>query len=131
MPTPEQQRQMSDIFANLERKQKAIHENLMSFTTRACLKVVATAKENCSPATTPYDRAPFITGNLRRSNNYVVYEDGGAIVGLVYNNADYAVFVHEGTSKMEGRPFLYDAVVLHANDIREGMLKAVKKGMKA
>jgi phage gpG-like protein len=55
--------------------------------------------------------APFNKGDLRKSITYKVDDDGTTIVGVVGTNISYALDVHDGTSKMESRPFIYDAVM--------------------
>jgi phage gpG-like protein len=55
--------------------------------------------------------APFNKGDLRKSITYKVKDDGTIVTGIVGTNLDYALPVHDGTSNMEGRPFIYDAVV--------------------
>lgn len=39
-----------------------------------------------------------------------VREDGDAIVGVVGNPKRYALMVHEGTTRMQARPFITDAI---------------------
>lgn len=41
---------------------------------------------------------------------------------------DYAVFVHNGTRKLKGRPFVRDAMIEHTNDIKS-IMEDVGKGM--
>lgn len=54
---------------------------------------------------------PVDTGNLRGSlSSEMVKATNGDVVGRVGTNVPYAVFVHEGTKKMAGRPFLKDAL---------------------
>lgn len=102
------------------------------------------AKLNCTPGQSPYsdmdfpskmennpsaDGAPFDTGRLRSSINGKVETDtierGNSIRGLVGTNVEYAQFVHDGTSKMQARPFLFDAIVQEQAGIYELMRKAV------
>lgn len=55
--------------------------------------------------------APFNKGDLRKSITYKVKDDGTVVTGTVGTNISYALPVHDGTSKMESRPFVYDAVM--------------------
>ena len=55
--------------------------------------------------------APFDKGDLRKSINFRVIDDVTGIKGIVGTKMEYALFVHDGTSKMQARPFIYDAVV--------------------
>lgn len=54
--------------------------------------------------------APYKTGNLRRSHSYDTTTSGRMITGMVKNTAQYWVYVNFGTSKMDPRHFLEDAV---------------------
>lgn len=63
------------------------------------------------------DRTPVDTGNLRDSNNYQVeMSEKKVIVG---NHADYALFIHEGTSRMAPRRFLEESVTQNTSRIQE------------
>lgn len=50
------------------------------------------------------------TGNLMRDVNFKVDEDGKKTVITIGNSLFYAPMVHEGTSRMKGRPYLKDAI---------------------
>lgn len=50
--------------------------------------------------------APVDTGRLRASH----MTGFGTLMGFVQPTANYAIFVHEGTRFMSGRPFLLEAV---------------------
>jgi HK97 gp10 family phage protein len=83
----------------------------------ACGAIEGSAKAYC----------PVRTGNLRRSIHSVVYIDGrrqyggadengkgvpdyptgSGVEGFVGTNTEYGVYVHNGTVKMAGRPFLW------------------------
>lgn len=91
-------------------------------------------------------------GNLRRSIHTVCYIDGKPALGtgggdengnavpaypvdadievFVGTNAEYAVFVHDGTTVMTGRPFLAEAEAASAGDwpelFRRGFESVVK-----
>lgn len=47
---------------------------------------------------------------------------------IVGTPAEYAIFVHEGTSRMEGRPFLKDAVEEVARKRGDEMVKRANSG---
>lgn len=59
------------------------------------------------------------TGDLQRDVNYSV--DTAAQSVTVGNSLDYAEFVHDGTSKMEGRPYIRDALTgeNHTRQLRQ------------
>ena len=58
-----------------------------------------------------YDRPIYRTGDLLRTINYDVKNEGGNVVIDVGSPMEYAPYVHEGTYKMAGRPFLRDALM--------------------
>lgn len=59
------------------------------------------------------------TGDLQRDVHYEVDEEEQAVI--VGNNLDYSIYVHEGTRKMEGRPYIRDAI--YSRDNVETLLK--------
>jgi HK97 gp10 family phage protein len=61
-------------------------------------RITLTVEANTKP------RVPVDTGTLRRSITHRVERAGER--GVVGTNVNYAVYVHEGTWKMRGRPFL-------------------------
>jgi len=84
----------------------------------ACRNIEGRAKKNCTPGESPYSRAPHITGTLSRSMGSHVEVDGNEIKGIVSAGGEdskegpveYAIHVHEGTSRMAPRPFILDAI---------------------
>lgn len=54
-------------------------------------------------------RSPVRTGRLRSSHTFQVYDTGINMRAEVGPEVYYALFVHEGTRFMHGRPFLKDA----------------------
>jgi len=58
---------------------------------------------------TRYTRPIYKTGDLIRSIAFNV--NAGAQLVKVGSNLNYAVFVHNGTRRMSGRPFLKDAIL--------------------
>src|SRR5260221_13792700 len=95
---------MPDIFAKLDehtirqtnRANKAVH--------RAGLRAQGVAKKNC-PVGTPESTGikGYHGGRLRQS---IVVDNSTFLESTVGTNVYYAIFVHEGTKKMRGRPFL-------------------------
>lgn len=57
------------------------------------------------------------TGRLRNSVTHAVDEDGKA--AIVGTNVEYAPYVHNGTRRMPGRPFLTVPIQQHADEYRE------------
>lgn len=129
----------------LKQASDGVHREVLSAMKKAALDVEATAKEYCTPGSSPYDPmifktkvddegdyrsgAPFDIGNLRRSMYSEVRDSNEEIHGYVGNTADYAVYVHEGTSKLQARPFLKDAVTAKQSDTHKRLEEATSKGM--
>lgn len=64
------------------------------------------------------------TGRLRNSITHRVMNDEDCV--YVGTNVEYAMYVHEGTSKMKGRPYLTTPVSANLKayrDIAEGEMK--------
>lgn len=68
------------------------------------------------------------TGNLQRDVQYEVNER--AKVVRVGNTLEYASYVHEGTSKMAGRPYIQDGLTgeNHGKQLRQVAEEALKNG---
>jgi len=99
----------------LTRRTELIHDEIEQAMAKAAANVEGRGKVYCTPGESPYEtqqsrKAPFITGFLRSKMASDVILDGHDIVGRVGNSASYAVMVHEGTSRMGGRPFILDAI---------------------
>lgn len=63
---------------------------------------------------------PVDTGRLRNSITHAFVTDKEIVVGT---NVEYAVYVHEGTSRRDGVRFLYDAVANNVNRFNAIMRK--------
>lgn len=57
------------------------------------------------------------TGNLRNSINYQVNDEEKAV--YIGTNTEYAIYVHEGTSRMEPNRFLTNAVERNQDQINQ------------
>lgn len=55
-------------------------------------------------------RCPVDTGRLRGSINWRIEEDALGLVAIIGTNVEYAIYVHEGTRYMAGRPFLREGL---------------------
>lgn len=55
-------------------------------------------------------RCPVDTGRLRSSITWRIEADGNGVVAIVGTNVEYAIYVHEGTRHMSGRPFLVEGL---------------------
>lgn len=65
---------------------------------------------------------PVLTGNLRASHTTLF----STLRGELYPAASYAIFVHDGTSRMRARPFLADAVKTNEKHVQDLFTKAVQ-----
>ena len=63
------------------------------------------------------------TGNLRNSINYKVVESEKCV--YVGTNVEYALYVHEGTSRMEANRFLTNAVDRNRDQINSYLKDAL------
>lgn len=75
----------------------AINSGLVAALEEIGLVAEASAKRRC----------PVDTGRLRNSITHALSGEDSVVIGT---NVEYAIYVHEGTSRMKGRPFLRDAV---------------------
>lgn len=68
------------------------------------------------------------TGELQRDVNHDVNTAAQSVT--VGNSKEYAPFVHEGTSKMEGRPYIRDALTgeNHISQLRKVAEAYLKEG---
>lgn len=55
--------------------------------------------------------APVDTGRLRTAIHWRVEKTPGNVKGIVEDPVKYAPFVHEGTRRMKGRPFVRNAIL--------------------
>lgn len=106
-----------------------IQEEVEAGMEKAAMIVERRAKLNCQPSSTPYYHAPHITGTLQASIVGIVEKEGNSIMGIIqvdpsFSNPisqssvmEYAPFVHDGTSKMEARPFLLDAIITEQDKV--------------
>jgi len=63
------------------------------------------------------------TGRLRNSISHTI-QGKDAIVGT---NVPYGIYVHEGTYKMKGRPYLKQPVQSHSSEYRKALESELKK----
>ena len=65
------------------------------------------------------------TGNLMGS---ITHERENSRTEAVGTNVEYATFVHEGTRRMKGRPFLKDGILNHQGRIQKVLSEYLKQG---
>lgn len=89
--------------------------------------VVDSAEDLVSQA---QDRTPVDTGNLKASIHVASVVGAGlgveATVATGGEANEYAIYVHEGTYKMVGRPFLSQALIDNANVYRQAIARAAQ-----
>ncbi len=64
-----------------------------------------------------YNKPIWQTGDLMRDVSYVVHNETASVD--VGNTLEYAPFVHDGTSKMAGRPYIRDAIVNNKERLKQ------------
>ena len=67
------------------------------------------------------------TGDLMRDVNYEVERSGKNTVDIG-NSLHSAIYVHEGTYKLKGRPYLRDGIERHRKEIQDIAESYLKKG---
>lgn len=75
-----------------------------------------------------YGRPIRKTGDLMRDVTYEV-ENGLADSVDVGNTLHYATFVHDGTRKMAGRPYLRDAIIGGQAELEKVAAEQISKGL--
>ena len=98
--------------------------------TDAVQNVEGKVKENCTPGSSPYYKAPLITGTLRRSISSKVESRGNEVKGIIGAGVDYAIDVHDGTSRMPPRPFILDAITEKEQETLKILGDAVEEGIR-
>lgn len=99
----------------------------------ATMNIEGKAKENCTPGSSPYYKAPHITGTMRRSIASKTDTRGNEVIGIVHaggEKANYAEEVHEGTSRMPPRPYILDAIISEETKTIGFLEDAVKQGIR-
>lgn len=75
-----------------------------------------------------YGRPIRQTGNLMRDVAYEVERSGKNTVDIG-NSLEYGPFVHEGTSRMAGRPYLRDALQDGSDDLEQVCAAYLRQGI--
>lgn len=76
---------------------------------------------------TGYEKPIWKTGDLQRDVNYSVENSGPGTVD-VGNSLEYAPFVHDGTRRMKGRPYIRDALNEGADRLKQVVEENLKEG---
>jgi HK97 gp10 family phage protein len=109
---------------------KNMQQDVLDAMTKAAMNIEGEAKKYCAPSTTIYDKAPFITGTMRRSISSYAKIQGKKIIGIVGAGVFYALYVHEGTEKMAARPFLWDAIKNKRPETIKLLSQGIEKAMR-
>ncbi len=64
-----------------------------------------------------YSKPIWQTGDLMRDVSYIVHNETASVD--VGNTLEYAKFVHDGTSKMAGRPYIRDAIMTNKDRLKQ------------
>ena len=100
---------LAEIDRESEEAKKEIIDKFKSNKTKALTAVgLAAVEVALDYMTNKYYRDIHLTGDLKRDVNYRVRTQDDAVD--IGNSLNYAVAVHEGTGKMQKRPYLKDAV---------------------
>jgi hypothetical protein len=105
----------------------------------AANNVEGEAKKNCTPGESPYYKAPYTQDNdprrepphMRDVTTNSVEVSADKIVATISNPKHYALAVHDGTSRMQARPFILDAIKAKQDDTTAHISDAIIKGLRA
>lgn len=106
---------------------------------QAAFKVELEARNYCTPGKSPYYRAPYSDDDdprrepphMRDTIKGEVKKEGSSVRGVVGTPKDYALAVHDGTSRMQARPFIMDAIKAKQNDTLKLLSKAVEDNIRS
>lgn len=127
----------AQLKARLAKAAKRIIPSVEKGMDLAALNIEAKAKLNCSPGSSPYESAgklrgaPFDTGLLRAEIYHEVEVFGNTVQGFVISPTEYAEAVHEGTSRMQSRPFILDAIVSERDATQKILAAHLSEGLEA
>lgn len=129
----------AQLQARLDKAAKRIIPSVEKGMDLAALNIEARAKLNCTPGESPYDfnvsgkirGAPFDTGLLRAEIYHQTEVHGKQVQGFVISPTEYAEAVHEGSSKMQGRPFILDAIVSERDATQKILAAHLSDGLEA
>lgn len=77
---------------------------------------------------TGYGKPIWQTGNLQRDVSYEVERSGENTVD-VGSSLEYALFVHEGTSRMGKRPYIRDSIMNNIEKLKKIASEYLKAGL--
>ena len=89
-----------EVMEELKKYPELINKNLIDYIKLALMGIQRNAKMI----------APVDTGRLRADIRTDLRIQSNQIKGVIFNDVYYALFVHEGTSRMRARPYFKQAV---------------------
>jgi HK97 gp10 family phage protein len=106
---------------------------------KAALNVEGESRKYCTPGKSPYYRAPYSDDNdprrepphMRDTIKGEVKTEGSSVRGTIGTPKDYALAVHDGTSRMQARPFIMDAIKAKQNDTLKLLSQAVEENIRS
>ncbi len=127
-----------ELIAKLDRLQQGMVPALERYMQTAALNVEGEAKRYCTPGQSPYYRAPYSDDNdphrepphMRDVMFSKVTVQGNKVIGTVGNTKDYSPYVHDGTSRMQARPFILDAIITKRDETRAILSAGIEQALK-
>lgn len=89
-----------EVMEELKKYPELINKNLITYIKLALIGIQRNAKMI----------APVDTGRLRADIRTDLRIQSNEVKGVIFNNVRYALFVHEGTSRMRARPYFKQAI---------------------
>ena len=122
---------LAQMDANVERALTAMGIKAVGLIVKQMESGYTTPHKNRSHGTTSdggTHTAIRETGDLMRDVSYEVGNSGAGTVD-VGNSLEYGVFIHEGTSRLESRPYIRDALTNGSEELQRVASAYLKMGM--
>ena len=122
---------LTQMDANVERALTAMGIKAVGLIVRQMESGYTTPHKNRTHGTTSdvgTHTAIRETGDLMRDVSYEVGNSGAGTVDAG-NSLEYGVFIHEGTSRLESRPYIRDALTNGAEELQRVASAYLKMGM--
>ena len=127
-----------ELLAKLDNLERGMVPAVARYMGTAALNVEGEAKKYCTPGQSPYYRAPYSDDNdphrepphMRDVMWSKVTIKGTVVTGTVGNSKDYSLHVHDGTSRMQARPFILDAIITKEAETRALLSEAIVQAIK-
>jgi len=104
------------LLKNIKWYEAEVEKRATRVVARFALKIERDAKRN----------APVDTGRLRAEIHHILQGLAAAVISSV----DYSVAVHEGTSRMAGRPYLLNAFESNRKAFHDDLIVAINGAAK-